>query len=204
MNAFVDTCRIERESISILMPFLDHKADGRVVLTHKGILARHLQETVGDALFNLPDGTIWGVEFKAEKENKHGNFFLETWSNKNLDNRKTHSERGSNPGWMMKLRADLLFYHFIESDELYIINFFRLKQWAFGCSGMAPNIYKFDERKQSKYLQHNDTWGRCVPIHIIAQTIGYRLIHPKKLINIYSQICYSDRRAADGGAGIGF
>lgn len=169
--------------MQLLGPFL-RDLHGRYVLTNKGKLARHLQESCGDLLFNDRDGRIWGVECKAE-ETYYGNLFLETWSNRNLRNAHSHADRGSNPGWLLKTRADLLFYHILERDELWIIHMLSLKRWAFvmrsehrsprasGCAPerMAGRVWDFPIREQRKRRQRNDTWGRCVPIEVLKDEL---------------------------------
>ncbi len=182
MNSFDKGRVVEARSFAILMPYLLEESGGRLVITNKGRLAPFLQETVGDLVMNMPsDGRMWSVECKAELENKWGRFFFETWSNRNLEDRDSHSYRGSTVGWLAKLRADLLFYHFIGSDELYIFDFFKLKCWAFGSGEDAGHLYQYKERRQSKYPQPNDTWGRCVPILDIKRDLNPKLIHPRQL-----------------------
>lgn len=178
--------RVEAEALAVLVPFLEEKADGRLVVTSKGRLAPFLQETVGDVIYSgRNDGRMWTVEIKAERENRHGNIFLETWSNRNLDDADSHALRGSNVGWLAKLRADLLFYYFITSDSLYVFNLFGLKRWAYGYERVPGNLYRpeFKEKLQSKYQQANDTWGRCVPIRTLMDEVEPepRLIHPLQL-----------------------
>ena len=151
MNAFDQTQRVEQRSMEILRPFIEQRAfNGQYVVTSKGPLARDLQITAGDVLYNSDKDTVFSIEIKAEESNKHGNFFLETWSN-----RKWYT-----PGWMITLKTDLLLYHFLKDDLLYRIPFQKLKRWAFH----DRRIYNYPERQQSKYSQPNDTWGRCVPI----------------------------------------
>jgi hypothetical protein len=184
MNAFDKLCRpIELQGMAILEPFLRQRADGALVVLDKGPLARALQESTGDAIVQMPNRTAYAVEIKIETENKYGNAFLETWSNKNLRNRDNHARLGSNPGWMFKLKADLLFYYFLKNDELFVFDFFKLKRWAFG--GAEGNergrIYDFPEKTQSKYTQLNDTWGRCVPFDVLRKEVGYAVIHPTQL-----------------------
>lgn len=161
MSGFEAGRNIERISLDILRPFIQQRSfNGQYVVTSKGPLSRELQKSVGDALYNSDAETVWSVEIKAELENKHGNFFLETWSN-----------RGKfTPGWMLTLNADLLLYYFIENDQLYSIPFNRLRKWSFH----EGRIYVFPERKQSKYDQLNDTWGRCIPITTLVGELGIR------------------------------
>jgi hypothetical protein len=142
------------------------------VVTSKGPLSKYVQEVIGDVIMNSDAETFWAIEIKTEQENRHHNFFLETWSNKNLDDKRSHAERGSNPGWLLKLRADVLFYYFLASDDLFIIDLFKLKRWAFGCNEHQGKIWEYDEKLQGKSRQMNDTWGRCVPICVIRKEVG--------------------------------
>lgn len=178
MNDFSRSQQVEARSRVILSPFLQERAhDGQLVFIDKGPLAKSLQQSIGDAVMNDKNGIFRSVEIKAEAENRSGNFFLETWSNRNLRDRRSHAERGSNPGWMLKLKCDFLFYHFVEPDELYVIDFFKLKKWAFE----DGNIFNFEEKLQGKYTQRNDTWGRCVPITTVAQEVGVRFFRPLEM-----------------------
>jgi hypothetical protein len=165
--------------MALLEPFLE-EADNRWVLTEKGVLGRFLQETCGDLLLNDRHGRLWGVECKAE-ESFTGNLFLEEWSNRNLTDLASHAERGCNPGWLYKVRADLIFYHFLDRDALVVLNTFALKRWAFVATSkkrgeragrIAPEqltgrMWDFPIRPQGKYDQLNDTWGRTVPLHVL-------------------------------------
>jgi hypothetical protein len=182
MSGFSDARAIEAKAMAVLVPFLTERAhDGRLVLCNKGPLAKRLQETTGDAIFNSDPDTMWTVEIKAERTFT-GNLFLETWSNRNLEDRYRHAERGSNRGWMDKLVADLLLYYFLDVDRLYIINLFKLKQWAFGGGDGVGRIYSFPEKKQGRYSQLNDTWGRIVPIATIEREVrNVRLVYPKQI-----------------------
>ena len=175
MNAFDNARQIELAGKEDLVRFLEAQAcSGRVVLTDKGPLSTFLQETVGDAVMNDRQMDTWGVEFKIEEKHT-GNLFLETWSN--LARR--------NPGWTVKLNADILLYYFLDCKHLYSISFQRLAKWAFGDSdafrqdqrviGRSPGrIYDFPERKQRKRDQRNDTWGRVVPVTTLEKEIGLR------------------------------
>lgn len=155
MNAFESARGIEQRSMEILRPFIQNRAfNGQFVVTSKGPLARELQKSIGDLLYNADADTVYSAEVKAEESNAHGNFFLEIWSNRSR----------FTPGWMFTLKTDLLLYHFIQNDELYVIPFERLRRWAFH----DLKIWEHPERKQGKYDQLNDTWGRCVPIKVLA------------------------------------
>lgn len=182
MTAFDNARLVEVRGNAVLVPFLKQRAhDGQLVMTLKGTLARHIQETMGDVFFNTDAETIWSVEIKCEEADKYGNLFLETWSNKNLGSKRAHAEHGSNPGWLLKLRADVLFYYFLDSDELYIISLFKLQHWAFVHTDGKPRIDEYPERLQSKRTQANDTWGRCVPIDVIRREVGFVKVFPRQI-----------------------
>jgi hypothetical protein len=160
------------------MPYLEERTQG-LVITTKGFLAKHLQLQIGDVLINDVRGRVCGVEFKVEESNKYGNFFLETWSNRNLESRQSYADRGNNQGWLYHLKSDFLFYYFLDSDDLYIFDLFTLKRWAYGHGDVSGNIYRFPEKPQSKHAQLNDTWGRCVPIAVLQEELGAALKHCK-------------------------
>jgi len=168
-SAFDETRKVEAEALKELIPFLRERAfEGRFVVTDKGNLSRILQKTVGDVLFNCQKHKVWAVEIKSEVENKWNNFFLEIWSNL----------KRFTPGWMLTLQADILMYYFQKEKELYVMSLPKLKEWAFintSKNGERGRIWDFPEKQQSKYVQLNDTWGRCVPIPIIAEEVGFSL-----------------------------
>ena len=160
-NAFDLACCVEDRALNDLMPFLEQKSfNGRFVLTSKGRLSKFLQKEIGDVVLNTSLKNVASVEIKSEQENKYGNLFLETWSNR----------QRFTVGWMYTLNADFLFYYFIENRQLFICNFQALKKWAF----IDSNIYKYTEKPQSKYTQLNDTWGRCVPINILKNEVCFK------------------------------
>jgi hypothetical protein len=160
-NAFEKASLIEAEAMKDIIPFIRKNSwEGRLVLTAKGNLSKELQKQAGDILFNREDQKLWAVELKAEAENLHNNFFLETWSNR----------RRFTPGWMFTLQSDMILYYFVKEKELYSISVPRLKAWAFE----GQRIYMFPEKRQGKYDQLNDTWGRCVPIDTIRYEVGFK------------------------------
>lgn len=172
VRAIDATRAVEAEGMKVLQPrFIEWSDEGRYVLTNKGPLSRHLQSIVGDVVMNH-HGNVLGVEVKIEAEDKWKRLFLETWSNRNLDNRVSHAEHGVNRGWLDHCRADWLFYYFVKEDDLYIIDLFALKQWAFGTSEHPGRIYQHAERFQRKYNQPNKTYGRCVLISVLARELG--------------------------------
>lgn len=183
MSAFTSAKMVEAQAMVVLGPFIrERSTDGQFVWNNKGPLAKFLQETVGDVLFNMDGDRIWAVEIKAEREHT-GNLFIETWSNRNLVDRSHHADRGSNPGWIYKIRADLLMYYFLDTDDLYVIDVFSLKQWAFtGGRNGGGNLWGYREICQSKYTQKNDTYGRLVPIADLKATCGVKHFHPALIL----------------------
>lgn len=182
MNSFEVASLVEKKALTRLEPLIREESDGRYVLTSKGRLAPFIQEVIGDVIWNDRNGRMWTVEIKAEEENNFGNLFLETWSNRNLEDPDSHARRGSNAGWLFKVQGDLLFYYFIKCDSLYIFNVLGLKRWAFGYGENQGRIYQYREKPQSKYSQRNDTWGRCVPISVLISEVSPKpkLIHPRQ------------------------
>ena len=183
MNPYDSARLTEAKGMAVLAPFLSQEMNGRLVLLEKGPLARALQETTGDAIMQTPDRRAWSVEVKVEERDDYGNLFLETWSNKNLDDADRRAQYGSNPGWLLKLRSDLLLYYFLDADKLCVMSLFRLQQWAFGCkdNGNVARLYDFKEKRQGRRMQANDSWGRCVPIQTLAQEVGLRIVYPRQL-----------------------
>jgi hypothetical protein len=159
LNRYEDCLTIEQVGKETVVPFIKRfLAEGAFVITDKGNLSEMLQRECGDAVANSHDGRVWGIEWKIEQENKYGNFFLETWSNRSRF--KT--------GWMFNLNTDILLYFFIREQVLYSISFRKLRKWAFH----DGRIYSFEEKMQKKTCQLNDTWGRCVPITVVEKEVG--------------------------------
>ena len=181
MNAFDQASRVETEGMARLMPFIEERAyQGRFIKTAKGALSKALQAEFGDVLMNTDADTVYGVEVKIEQK-WTGNLFLETWSNRNLESKQAHGERGQKPGWLISQRADLLFYYFLDVDALLVIPVFALKQWAFGTGDTPGHIYAWKEVRQGKYAQRNDTWGRLVNVDALARDIPLRRFSVRQL-----------------------
>lgn len=177
-NAFQSAQLVERESRKILEPLLERNSDGRFVYTDKGRLAKEFQAHYGDVLIQEKRGKeMLAIEMKAERKSSD-NLFLELWSN------------GSQYklGWMYTNNADLLFYHFLDSDELYIIKLPDLKKWFWFGIGPArkggiahihtPGCFQFRHKVQRAYEQMNDTWGVITPIGAIKAQVGIKKINP--------------------------
>jgi hypothetical protein len=177
MNAFTSANKVEAEGQRILIPWLRTRYD-HVVLNTGGRLHMELQRLCD--CFANKDGQVVAIEIKVEEEDKHGNLFLESWSNKSQ----------YNPGWFVKSDADLLIYYFLESDDAYVLNLPKLKAWGFTTEHGRWLVSHFPERVQDKRQQRNDTWGWCVPIQKCIEVAGRGQCKPK-------EECYADpfRRA---------
>ena len=181
MNAFTAAQSVESRGKELLKPWLLEQSDsGAVVWTTKGALHRELQEDFGDVLFNTPGEQVWCAELKVE-ERWTGNLFLEVWSNRNLESRDNHTRLGSNVGWMLKQKADLLFYYFLDVDRLLVMPLFQLKRWAFGYGDIVGQIWKYDQKKQGRYQQMNDTWGAIVKVSDLQGKVRVRQFSLKQL-----------------------
>ena len=172
MNPFKEASKIEKRGMPAILDFIRSQSlNGQFVTTEKGRLSKEIQKTIGDVIFNdAKHGKMWAVEVKCEQRNPKGNLFLETWSNK---------KRG-NPGWLVKLKTDILMYYFIEPELLIVLDFRKLVDWTYGKSrkGNQYRIQDYREVEQKKYDQKNDTWGRLVAINDMVNEIGasiYRL-----------------------------
>jgi hypothetical protein len=111
------------------------------------------QYTKGDCIVYDGDEK-YPVEVKTEKADKYDNFFIETWSHKQI----------GRPGWLYNLTTTRhIYYVFLRERLIYVLDFAKLK---------ALDISGYEEKPQSKYEQDNDTWGRPVPIeHLRAAGI---------------------------------
>lgn len=179
MNAFAQCSLLAARSLRDLHPFLV-ETQGRYVLTDKGRLSRLFQETFGDLIFNSQDGAMHTVELKADGT-AHTNLFLEIWSNFNIGDAGSYTELGPNPGWLLKLNSDLLFYHFVNQDRLVIMSMPALQKWAFEAPSrnmsepaadgtryqLAGRVFDFRQVPQKATAQRNKTIGAPVPLKVL-------------------------------------
>jgi hypothetical protein len=172
MSAFTDGQEVEQQGYLALLPWLNKVSGGKHNNFALGPSVRRLQVEVGDFIYeSAASFTTYSVELKVERSNRHGNFFLEIFSNKSADRPK--------PGWMMTCASDQLWYYFLAEDALHIINRRRLYNWAFGEGADAPGrIGGFPLRAQQQREQLNLTVGACVPIAVVEAEVGFHLRHP--------------------------
>lgn len=162
MNSFEAASEIEAKSWEILRPFIEFRAyNGRFVRTVKGRLAKELQKSVGDVLYNSDDATVHAVEIKAEQK-WTGRLFLERWSNRSR----------FTPGWIETLNCDLLLCHFLDQDRLLALNFPNLRKWLYHCDRwQKPKASLYPQTSQTAYAQLNDTWGYVVPVSDLPREV---------------------------------
>lgn len=181
MNAYDNANSVSARGLAVLVPYLEEVSDGRLVMSDRGKLAKWLQESAGDAVVQHRDGRMLWVEIKTE-ERHTGRLFLEEWSNRNLNHRGNHADLGSNPGWLCKLRSDIMLYYFLDADILYSIDLYSLQRWAYGyrtpdgkdvrgnlhrwCE--ARSDYEFRQVTQAKRAQANDTVGVLVEVDVLC------------------------------------
>lgn len=182
MSAFTEGQSVEAESVRRLRSFLSHRCDdGRYVIIDKGPLAPIVQELCGDVCMSI-EGRTWFAELKAEEKHT-GNIFFEVFSNRCLSSRDDHAQYGIKPGWGISNRADLLIYHFLDKDIVYVMDFYRLKRWMFGSS--TPHSFdgawwrygaRGHQRTQQKRFQRNETVGLLVPLIEIPRDGAERVL----------------------------
>lgn len=152
MNAFAQASQYEKKSWALVGPFIERHWPGTKVTEAR---SREAQLKY-DRVMTWPNGKVWTLECKAEWRGSV-NFFLEEWSNKALGRR----------GWMSYCEAEVLAYHFLEPNVLYLFSLQELKEWFWG-KGLTKGVHeKYPLREQKKYKQDNDTWGRLVPIETV-------------------------------------
>jgi len=166
--SYYDCLQIEDQGYELIRPYLKKNFDEFVYVQGKrrADFLKAFQINYGDLIAKKNNELVF-IDLKTETQNKYGNFFLETWSNK---------ARGK-PGWFMPeggVRADYLYYIFLDQkNSFYIIDLPKARTWAF-----ADNrLHNYPEKRQNKYDQLNDTWGRCVKINdAIASGIAAEII----------------------------
>jgi len=97
------------------------------------------------------------IEVKGDRWHETGNFFFETYSNK---------EKGT-PGCFMYTQADFLFYYFVVPRTLYILPIPAARAW------FTANLDHFEERSTTTPVghEHYTTVGRLVPIADVMREV---------------------------------
>lgn len=128
-----------------------------------------IQKRVGDFTeVRVNDGAIVAYhEAKMEKEKRRGNLFIETWSNFSAEGERAKE------GWLTSCQADVLWYGFVDTAELFEIPWPALQAWLLAPHptrthplgiGRVARIDTYMERAQEQTRQKNTTVGRLVPL----------------------------------------
>lgn len=165
MGSFEENQRIEAESWSRIEPVV-RSLFANFILFPSGRENHHFQSLGDGVAVSKTTGNVLVVEFKAERRFT-GNLFLELHSNL--------SQGRYSPGWFYKSKADVLIYHFLDNDRLFVIDLPRLQKWAFHANDShVPAIMRFRTMVQYAHEQKNSTCGAIVPIEVIRQKVGFR------------------------------
>lgn len=154
MNSYKYCQKVEEMGYELVKPYLRENFDEWVYVNtiERNELILAFQQNFGDLIVKK-DKSIYFIDLKTENEDKYGNLFLETWSNK----------KRNTAGWFspeLGVKADFVYYIFLQQKILYILDLPKLRKWAFE----EGNIQRYPEKMQNKFDQLNDTWGRCVRI----------------------------------------
>jgi hypothetical protein len=157
--AFARSTEVEREAWARLRPWITSSvAQHSLVMDHyEWDVHREAKVVVGYDFGYFYGGRFRRGELKAERKTT-GNLFLEAWSN---------HPRGmyANVGWMVTCKADKIWYYFLDTDTLHVIDFPSLRSWAFGPADdpRSANVYRY--RMASPIVeQANRTTGYVVPV----------------------------------------
>lgn len=161
MNSFIECQKIEVKGYELVKPYLQKHFDEFVYVNteERNELILAFQQNFGDLIVKK-DKAIYFIDIKTENEDKYGNLFLETWSNK----------KRNTPGWVVPevgVKADFVYYIFLKQRILYILDLPKLRKWGFS----DKNMERYPEKMQNKYDQLNDTWGRCVKINDLIREL---------------------------------
>ncbi len=161
MNSFKECQKIEILGYELIKPYLKTQFDEFVYVNteERNELVLTFQQNFGD-LIAKKGKALYFIDIKTENEDKYGNFFLETWSNK----------KRNTPGWFIPdrgVKADFVYYIFLKQKTLYVLDLPKVRKWAFD----GKNIERYPEKMQNKYDQLNDTWGRCVKINDLIRDL---------------------------------
>jgi hypothetical protein len=161
MNSFIACQKIENMGYELVKPYLRTQFDEFVYVNteERNELVLAFQQNFGDLIVKKGKA-IYFIDIKTENEDKYGNLFLETWSNK----------KRNTPGWFVPdvgVKADFVYYIFLKQKILYVLDLPKLRKWAFN----DKNLERYPEKMQNKYDQLNDTWGRCVKINDLIKEL---------------------------------
>lgn len=145
--------KVDREGVALMLPWLETR--GWHITNIDGNHQLLLQKFWGDWLARREGGNFVTVELKTEQSHRHGNLFLEQWSNRRL----------LRPGWMYYCLADYLCYCFLDERVAYSVPLPALREWAF----TDCRIEAYAPKAMTK--REGDAWGWCVPVTVLSQEV---------------------------------
>lgn len=152
VSPFAQKQTVEAQGEAYLLPLLQARFV-KVQRVDSNIIT---QKCFGDWVGLCADGTHRTIELKTE-EKTTGNLFIETWSNYTK----------SILGWGRTLKADELWYFFLDTKELYLLDWNACQSWLFKYETLQK--YDIREVRQGKTLQHNDTYGYLVSVRLLMR-----------------------------------
>ena len=113
-----------------------------------------------DLVVDFRNGKRATIEIKTDTYTS-GNIFYETLSNKEYNV----------PGCMEKSSADFLFYYFTKTNELYIINFRKYREWFHQNISLfsKKEFYNMDRSRTGKYT----SVGYTIPKSFLENNFSY-------------------------------
>ncbi len=102
------------------------------------------------------------IEIKGDTYHQTGNFFLETYSNRELNT----------PGCFLYTEADFIYYYFVGIKKLYILPMPETREW------FLKHPDEFSEKATQTIIGNESrytTVGRLVPIKILMQNISVKV-----------------------------
>lgn len=112
-----------------------------------------------DLLWELPGGKVLGVEVKADRQGRRGNFFLELVSNLERDT----------PGCFLYSEADVLAYVFLDAQQLWHLPLSAMREWFLPRARGYPLRHTQTQTGKVRYT----TVGALVPVQdVLGQVPG--------------------------------
>jgi hypothetical protein len=170
--SYADCLETEGKSRAILEPLFDFHSGNRMVVLEHCAAAAQLQRIADLAIGRRTHRGAVTLELKAE-EHFRGNLFIEEFSNLNIGSAAARDAHPSRLGWGLTCGADVLAYHFLDKNRLYLVGFQALLVYVFGCK---PNgqirAGDYSLQAQRKHRQMNNTVGLLVSVAHLQKALG--------------------------------
>ena len=144
MSSFSTCQKTEQDSKRALVPVVIKRFN----TSPSEIPENYRAQEGGDWFVRNDFGQVVSIELKSEHRYT-GNIFLEIWSNFNTQRK----------GWFLTSHANEIWYHFLDTNMLYIVGLEKLRQWVL----QGERILGSKEVDQKKHSQRNLTKGRLMP-----------------------------------------